>query len=63
MSQFHAGPADLARRAAVIDDFDDYVRDDSRLATWAFINAPEPVSERSLGAFAAWACEVVRPVE
>jgi hypothetical protein len=56
--QFYSGPADLAHSTAVKDAWDAQIRDDSKLASWAFVNTPEPMTERQLGAFAAWAVEV-----
>jgi hypothetical protein len=56
--QFYSGPADLAHGMAVIDDWDAYVRSDDRLTSWAHAVVDEPETERDLGQFADWACDI-----
>lgn len=60
--EFYAGPRDLAHAQAVTDAWDALVRDDSQLASWAYVTCPEPMTERALGAFAEWAREATEPV-
>jgi hypothetical protein len=62
-NSFYAGPSDLSDRHAALDSFDALRLKDDGLASWAFVNTPEPMTERELGAFADWATEVVDPTE